>query len=173
MLGLALAEHYFGRLRRPAIVRPGWIGAAVVAGAGLLFLHPSVRLSLAGNAFRGTDVIIDPLFGIGFALVVLAATERERRRRPDLVVRAFAVIGLFSYSLYLMHLPLLAFGRVALRHLTTAPMPLWVGTWVIVLAGAGLLYVTVERHFIRGRPSTAPLRRMILRAERTAPYEAS
>ncbi len=51
----------------------------------------------------------EPLYGVAFALVVLLTLDRERAGKPTAVTaigRRLADVGVYSYSLYLLHRPI-------------------------------------------------------------------
>lgn len=114
--------------------------------------------------------LTDPALGVAVMFLIVfctrASAERSLGRRPA-VLRLLetpwlVTVGVFSYSYYLIHDPLLALVNMALRHssLMTALTPLAV--WLVTL-GVGLpfclacaygFHVVFERPFLPGRPQT-------------------
>jgi len=88
-LGALSADAYSGRVRLPAVFRswmmiPAWIAAAL--------------------ALPAVEVIF---FGLAYFTAVNACVQREQSGRwpDDGPLRIFRSVGLFSYSLYLVHFP--------------------------------------------------------------------
>ena len=99
----------------------------------------------------------EPLYGVAFALVVLATLDRERAGRPTAITaigRYLAAVGVYSYSLYLLHRPIqLAFepvvGRLAAAGFLglqplTASLLLMTATTPVVLVAARVFHRCCE-----------------------------
>jgi len=128
----------------------------------------SAILAVAGVAvlvFLGTETPVDiyagpglprPLsLGLGFALLLLAATAFEHRGGIGVVGR-LKVLGDMSYSVYLCHVLVLAvMGRIwvalSARIGTSVPLVIlwWVVTLVAILAVGYLSYRLIERPVMR------------------------
>lgn len=130
-------------------VRPWAIAVSVVA-----------LLAVVPNRLFDQQALTQPVVGAAVALwlVVLAASDRGRVRAV-LASRPLRYLGLFSYSLYLFHSPLLAFANLALLD-----APLSIGArlavmWLVALPLAVLLswvaFWLVERHFLTGHQQRA------------------
>jgi len=116
VLGAVIAEWAVGRFALPRVVfRPET--AALALGVGVLFEWQIWRY--------GLYTLKDPLYGIAFALLLCVALQRERVGRASAVGRSLAALGLYSYSLYLLHRPI---------QLAVEPLARDVATWPLVLA---------------------------------------
>jgi peptidoglycan/LPS O-acetylase OafA/YrhL len=116
VLGAVIAEWAVGRFALPRVVfRPET--AALALGLGVLFEWQTWRY--------GFYTLKDPLYGIAFALLLCVALQRERGGRASAVGRSLGALGLYSYSLYLLHRPI---------QLAVEPLARDVATWPIVLA---------------------------------------
>jgi peptidoglycan/LPS O-acetylase OafA/YrhL len=149
VLGLALAEAYAGTIQLPRWTRSWSLAGGVIFVGSAMYKFPVGRLSIAGHPFFATDVLLDPVLGFGFFVLVNAAIDLERRvpvvrSRP---LRGLAFIGLASYSLYLLHV--LAFHVAGDRILQALPAIIGVPlVWSGIVALSILLYLAVERHFV-------------------------
>jgi peptidoglycan/LPS O-acetylase OafA/YrhL len=130
--------------------KAGWPALIMfVAAVGWLYIDP--------DSAEARNLYSESLIGaaIALALLWLAAASLDGRRtwlHRILETRFLVWVGLWSYSLYLIHSPMLALGNLLL-------LPLGLPTWLqlivmlgVVLPAAGALaYVfhrLVERHFI-------------------------
>lgn len=77
-----------------------WAGAALIAG--------SVVLMPGGAAFPGAVAA----FPVAGAALLIASGRADTPLRRLLTARPMVAVGLISYSLYLWHWPLIAFGRL-------------------------------------------------------------
>ena len=124
------------------------LGLIALVGAGLCMALAIPHVDLAGlmvtpGAQWGADVISYPLLvGLGFGGLVLAILWGGQWIRFVFEVSPVRIIGLFSYSLYLWHLPIIH-GNVPFF----ANIPL-----ALAIAGAFLVsylsYQLVERPFL-------------------------
>lgn len=110
--GAAIALWAAGRLTVPRILRTPVVAITTLA----------IAVAAEWEMWRpGMYSIKEPLYGLAFALVVVTILDRERRGRParlPALGRWLGEVGVYSYSLYLVHRPLqLAFepivGRLA------------------------------------------------------------
>ena len=115
-----------------------WIGIA------LIILIPAFPLS---EIHPGVDSI---LVCVATLVVVLA---RSPRLSALAVTGALAVFGNWSYSLYLVHWPLLAFAGNA--YLRGIPQPVRIGLLGVAIGAGYLLYRVVERP-LRHSPAVTP-----------------
>ena len=100
ILGFYLAEVAAGRANLP----PGWRVMGWVAGG-----------SAPGLYFLGAREAAEVAFSLALAcLVQWVVSDRNGRFSSGLLARLLATVGLFSYSLYLVHAPCLAFLRSGL-----------------------------------------------------------
>jgi peptidoglycan/LPS O-acetylase OafA/YrhL len=138
-LGALLADRWAGRFRvRYAAV--AWLTAA-------LAVIP---------IWRWDPVVRDVVIGFGFTGLIaagLAATERGRGPAARAVagLGRLAPLGAMSYTLYVVHFPILAFMSGLLMKRSGGPLPEhfgWAAAGVAVATGvAYLLHLAVERPF--------------------------
>jgi peptidoglycan/LPS O-acetylase OafA/YrhL len=151
-LGVVAADAYRGDIRLPAFWQQArWVPVFLVAG---YLLKP------------GTIVL-----GLGFFIVVNVCTRLEVAGRwpSGGVVGAISRVGLWSYSLYLIHFPVqtitLALTRRVFPDVGLAGFVLRAVflTFVSCIAGR-LLFAVVERHFVTlpRRAGAAPLSAAVL-----------
>ena len=106
------------------------------------------------------------MWGITFFTLLNYCLQRERTQRwpTSLVVRWFARVGIFSYSLYLIHVPARNVVKYALRIPTVVSSPWLYIAFVTLMAGFGCLagwifFLLVERRFlVRKNMEDAPTR---------------
>jgi peptidoglycan/LPS O-acetylase OafA/YrhL len=158
VLGLLAAEAYFGHVSLPAALRRIEVGMAALIAAAVCGLTSLGTLSVGSHRIVLTEVVFHPLAGLAFFIVLSWAVHHEGRLLAGLTrtpVRLLAWIGLFSYSIYLLHPAIMRLlgeyipGRGVLRRAVL---------WLAVIGGSYLFYVLVERRFIRrsrGVPSPA------------------
>ncbi len=91
-----------------------------------------------------------------WAAVVLLVVLAPLRTKPLICNRVLELVGVLSYSIYLLHVPVLLFGLGPLRRAGIVPMQGWsvptIGAMVLLagacLAMATLTYTTIERPFL-------------------------
>jgi peptidoglycan/LPS O-acetylase OafA/YrhL len=120
-------------LRRPSLVVP-----------------PTIKWLALGTLLAVCALAFDPVHPRGAALVAVAATAlmilgRDGWVPRHLLTRPIAKIGDWSYSLYLLHWPLLSFAYIA--YLQQPPAPVLLGLLALSIALAGLQYRFVEEKF--------------------------
>jgi peptidoglycan/LPS O-acetylase OafA/YrhL len=161
-LGAAAAEAYAGR-----VTLPRWCSHPGAAAATL-----ATALWAASDP-RGW-VVSDTLMGVGFLFLlqwtigrechpsprIALADHRPGVPRPSAATAVLAGVGVFSYSLYLTHVPILDGARLLGYNLGFAPQS--VGTLAVMSAAAVgsigfayLFYLVFERPFLR-RSSSPP-----------------
>ncbi|MCS6777539.1 MAG: acyltransferase [Chloroherpetonaceae bacterium] len=145
---------------RQAVRREGSVPARQILGPGLLWGVALLVLFGGGKArFDRYQPYYDLLFGAATAwlLYVLFTDEGERRLRLSrwLSWRPLTTIGLFSYSLYLIHAPLLHAAYLIYRPLfRVRPEGMFVLlllTVPLIVGAAYLFYLCFERPFLRKR----------------------
>ncbi len=104
-LGALAVEAAFGIVRLPSLWRRGWFGSAILA----------VAIAVTSAYLTSPDGLVknllwfagDLLWGAGFFVWINRAAELEQRWRAAAAVprwvAPWAAIGLFSYSIYLIH----------------------------------------------------------------------
>lgn len=147
-LGMVAVEGYFGLLQLPKAC--SWI-ALVPAWAALALL-----------AERGAPLLVPALWGMCFFTLLNSCVGVERRRGwPARGVAAWLTsAGVFSYSIYLAHVPARAVMKQLLGKISaTADPGLYVALAALFASGgylAGrLFFLLVERRFLN-RPGTPP-----------------
>jgi peptidoglycan/LPS O-acetylase OafA/YrhL len=152
-LGAFAVEAHFGRVRLPRFCRSLPVGLGLLAVA-IVINHPAVR----GGVL---SLFNDAAFGLACFVFLNVLCERERRGDVERwlaalgsreVVRGLAFVGLWSYSLYLIHHPIV----VAAKQIGTR-LGLGVGGIVVLrltlpLVAAYVFFRLVERHFLNVRP---------------------
>lgn len=153
-LGVLAAEAYFGRVKLPRWSRSPVLAVALIVVAALLFRHPLGATSLNGHYFRVSDVVLDPLVGLGYFALLLAIVTREPQLRAqrvaDRVIRVLGWVGLFSYSLYLLHPILLATAAKLTADVHMTGTLQTVVMLALVLATSWGFSRVIERPFITG-----------------------
>ncbi|WP_372623901.1 acyltransferase family protein [Falsiroseomonas sp.] len=137
-LGAILARHRATLARR--------IGALGTWQTAALWLLCYVLLQLAG-LLPGGPLVNDMIAGTGAALLLALVLGSARAQRL-LLTPPLPWLGAISYSLYLVHVPVL----LALVHLAPPPVPAWlpaVAAPLLAIPLAWLLYRTVERPAMR------------------------
>ncbi len=150
---------------------PRWTRKPAIAAAVL-----AVGVLAEWQMWRpGLYTFKEPLYGLAFALVVLATLDRERAGKPTSVTplgRYVADVGVYSYSLYLVHRPIQLCFEPAARRLAEARMlglepltislALMTATTPVVLIAARLLHryceapcVAIAQRVGRERPEHA------------------
>jgi peptidoglycan/LPS O-acetylase OafA/YrhL len=148
VLGAVVAEWAAGRLGLPRVLSSPWPGV-VALGAGVLLEW------YAGS--WGLYVLKEPLYGVAFALLLHAALAHERPGPGSAPGRYLAGVGVYSYSLYLLHRPIqLAFEPLA-REVATWPAVIGQGvpSSLLIMVATTPLVLWAARVFYRGceRPS--------------------
>jgi peptidoglycan/LPS O-acetylase OafA/YrhL len=95
------------------------------------------------------------VFGVIFFALVCTVVDREHPIARIFAWRPLVAVGVMSYSLYLVHQPLVEIGGHALGG-RLSPLLVFVALVVMIpalLLVARLLFVTVEQHTITGGPA--------------------
>jgi peptidoglycan/LPS O-acetylase OafA/YrhL len=157
-LGALAVESAFGLIKLPRWCRDLRVAAlALLSAAALAWVLPFVE---SRNVLHGCGwLLLHPLWGVGFFVVLNRAVEAERGwRQSHSLPRAVAwlsAVGLFSYSLYLTHqLVLLEAWRFESRRLPALVVALILMTPLCV-AFAWLFFRLFERPFLARSSSAA------------------
>ncbi len=147
-LGATVAEWAAGRLTLPRVLRTPWPGIALLGAGVWIEWH-------AGS--YGLYIVKEPVYGVAFALLLYAALAHERPGFPSAPGRYLGRVGVYSYSLYLLHRPIqLAFEPIA-REIATWPIVIALGmpSSLLIMAGTTPLVLWASRVFYRycERPS--------------------
>ena len=113
-LGAIAVEAAFGLVKLPQWCRNFWLGAvAIVLASTTSTLLPTIQKDTLPHDLAW--MLMHPLWGLGFFILVNRVVHAEQRslsslREPRVFARmagrlvaALAFVGVFSYSLYLMH----------------------------------------------------------------------
>jgi peptidoglycan/LPS O-acetylase OafA/YrhL len=168
LAGAALARF----LRIDGRTRNGlaWSAALVAALALFVALYPNVYLLVTGEQrlLAGAEPRMmwrDPLY-LAAALAVLAAALRAPLARPLLANRFMRFSGAISYSVYLVHLPIVV-ALVSLQPLAERPL------LFLPIAFAATVALSAAVHFGFERPARTLLRATLGGAARSQSAVAS
>jgi peptidoglycan/LPS O-acetylase OafA/YrhL len=153
VLGAIAVEAYLGKIRLPRVFASPWAALAAFA-VGVAMAPPPGTWE-----FPGGQALSDSVFGL-FGFIVLnwfCALEKRGSFSTTLVARGLARLGLMSYSLYLVHNPVMVvLKRVAVSAGITNVFAVTAIRLGGALGAAALFFWLVERHFLtRPRPSPA------------------
>lgn len=150
-LGAVSVEYALGHIRLPLIVRRLEVGLALLVATCTLY-----TVKDPGGGTIGAKMVwfwTTPLFGLSFFIIVNALTRPELTGRvAGGWMRFWAKVGLFSYSLYLVHELVVAnLLNVIMAHSAHPELKAAYGLALIPAAVAlGWVYfLLVERRFIR------------------------
>jgi peptidoglycan/LPS O-acetylase OafA/YrhL len=119
----------------------------ILAAIGLLLIGYAVFQYDDGLRFPGIHAAV-PV--VGAATILLACEPGETRVGRLLSLRPLRWVGLWSYSIYMVHWPLIVFGRMIYPDTTSK---IFTPAVFILSIGLGLLsYEIVERPFRGGKP---------------------
>lgn len=149
-LGAVAVEAYLGRFT----LAPFWRSRVVAA------ILTAIACVITMRAPAGIQLLADPLWGVAYFvwLNVACANERHVAAEGSRVVRLLANVGLWSYSLYLTHEPVLGFAKHLGFRLQLGVGGVLALRIVLPLTLAYLFHVAVERRFLnRVAPTDAPV----------------
>src|ERR1035437_438932 len=136
-LGAISVEARYGMLKLPS-----WCYSTMVATLSLLLasMHYSVDWLNGSVGYTGKAIVfvLQPLWGIGFFILLNKVATLESILSRFSVVRSLAYVGTFSYSLYLVH-------ELAFLFVPSVP---WPTKAVIALLFAWVFYVFFQKPFI-------------------------
>ncbi|KQU46000.1 hypothetical protein ASG67_15455 [Sphingomonas sp. Leaf339] len=136
----------------------GWAFKSLPIGrpAWLLVLGLAGLIACAWVAYR-TD--ITPLLTVAIGLVstiVVVGAARAETGRPSALARVFTFLGDASYSIYLVHYPLLSISTKMLMPVTNSPYLAFLIVTGLALAGGIGCHLMVERPLLRRIPRRPP-----------------
>jgi peptidoglycan/LPS O-acetylase OafA/YrhL len=123
----------------------------IAAGAGIIFHH-----------MPGITIYMDPIIGLfTMSLILAAMNSGPNAIRTVLESRPLVFVGTFSYSLYLIHAPLLQLiWQYAIHPLRLGPerSVLLLATLgsALIIGATYLFYLVCERPFLNTRPNQIP-----------------
>jgi peptidoglycan/LPS O-acetylase OafA/YrhL len=156
VLGLLAVEAFFGHVALPRVFHRLEVGFLSLAAAALCGLTSLGTLTVGSHRVVLTEIVYHPLAGLAFFIILNWAIRSEAALlagRAHNVVRLLAWMGLFSYSIYLLHPAIMRLlgeyipGRGVLRRAIL---------WAAVIGGSWLFFKLVESHFIRRAQRTRP-----------------
>lgn len=159
--GGALGEFFFGYNAYFALgvglydivtSRPGWLAAFRRFNGFGLMLGVSVLLMLLIGVAALHIRVVSGFLSVLLAVLSISVLLAGRVSRKNLFIRAFHEVGIFSFSLYLYHFPLLILSYVGLVVLTGDLVQYSRYYWValpVVTAGCYVLYYVSERLAVR------------------------
>jgi peptidoglycan/LPS O-acetylase OafA/YrhL len=143
---LAVTVAWHERLPGRPLAAVGWIGLLAIL-AGVVLIDPS-------TPYPGVAALL-PTLGAG--AVILSGT-RPGSPGSVLVVRPLRYLGRISYSLYLIHWPLLVLPAAALPLGAELPLAERIGLVLLAVVLAAASYRFVEEPIHRGRRIALPAR---------------
>jgi peptidoglycan/LPS O-acetylase OafA/YrhL len=165
VLGAVIAEWAAGRVRLPRIVSQPWLAATVFGLGVLLEWH---------RWHHGLYALLEPVYGVAFALLLCVVLRRERDVEASTVGRYLAGVGLCSYSLYLLHRPIqLAFEPLA-RQVSAWPSVVERGipSSLLIMAASTPIVLWAARVFYRYCEAPAVARAERARGTPTARFDS-
>lgn len=148
--GALIAEWAAGNVRLPERIATWWI------------VLPLLLLTIYVGEYHfwhfGIYLLREPLYGAAFALLLMTALRQRRALEPSRLAVWLGGVGVWSYSLYLVHRPIqLAFEPLArriaampfvIRHAIPTSLLLFAATTPLILWLARLFYRWCEAPFI-------------------------
>jgi peptidoglycan/LPS O-acetylase OafA/YrhL len=149
---IALAYGYVGSLRPAIAALLAWLGLALIVLSAFLFGE--------GTPFPGVAALMPVLGAVG--LIAFGETAGDLGPLRLLRLTVFQFVGTISYSLYLVHWPLLVFIQYV-----EWISPNQIGAFLLItglaaVPAAWLLYRFVEYPFIRGAARERPTQKRTL-----------
>ena len=148
VLGAMVAEWAAGRLALPRVLRTPWPGLTVLGGGLWIEWH---------TGSYGLYIVKEPVYGVAFALLLYAALAHERRGLPWAAERYLGRVGVYSYSLYLLHRPIQLAFEPLVREVATWPLVIALGmpSSLLIMGATTPLVLWASRIFYRycERPS--------------------
>jgi peptidoglycan/LPS O-acetylase OafA/YrhL len=131
-------------------------GASAVAVATPLIWH----FGHEGRYMAPQDILVG-MATASFLALCVQPSSIIAAPRALLEMKPIVWLGTFSYSIYLMHTPILAKVRPFTNLLHLSPLPEFIFTMLvtvpIVVAASFAFYLVCERPFIYRRPAPAPV----------------
>ncbi len=152
-LGALAVEVQLGLVKLPR-----WCSSAGVAFAALAAAI-ALRMLPGALGLPRVPVLEDPAFGVAFFILVNAACRGRWAEKASMFASGWLVrVGLVSYSIYLVHVPILTVVKqVGFRLGLGVPM-ITLLRIVVPVALAYVFYVVVERRFLNySRPAPSGL----------------
>jgi peptidoglycan/LPS O-acetylase OafA/YrhL len=152
-LGAVAVEAHLGRVKLPSLASSLWVAGAAL-GVGVAIAPPFH----AWPTIPGASLVNDVIFSFaGFVLVnACCRADREGRIAGNRIALAFARLGVMSYSLYLVHFPVMAVTkRFALMLGLRSVSALLACRFGAALLAAYAFFRLVESHFLNASRAKA------------------
>jgi peptidoglycan/LPS O-acetylase OafA/YrhL len=147
---IAAQESYHQRVRR------GWGTLAIALAVLIVGFILAAGRSRAGTLAPYLDMTVGLMTALTLGVLLRDSGAKRLWLSRALSWRPLVAIGLFSYSLYLVHAPLLhALWMIYHSRLHPAPVPMFlmlVASIPLLVALAYLFYIMFERPFLNSRP---------------------
>ena len=169
--GMVTAVVATSSVRRTLLLQMPWNALTIAAGVGTIGAFALQRVpglrEMLRMQHRGGSWLLDVMVGVtvSAALLSLARTAATGHGRTNLwairvlQARPVAIAGDFSYSLYLIHVPIVTLVSVALAGASLSPAARYVSMYLVGvpsgLAAGGMLYLAVERYCVRNQRQRA------------------
>jgi len=146
--GAFIAEAYVGRIRLARLSSLAAVAVVLVGLNSANYLHPIIRVD---------ELVTDLAWGVGFAVLLAWAMldcPPALARLIGQLARWLTPLGNMSYSLYLVHMPvlfLLSAWWLSSHHALPAGLELAAVGVTVSLGLAGLCWYCVERYFVSPR----------------------
>jgi peptidoglycan/LPS O-acetylase OafA/YrhL len=124
--------------------------------SGLVLLGAGIFIALFRRSFADEHLwIVEPLIGAGVAASLVSLVEAPASRVRDMLAHRRVVgLGLFSYSIYLIHSPIIGWCNLATHNVD---MPIGLRFTMLLLVAVPLaigisfgFYLLVEKRFLSG-----------------------
>lgn len=135
-------------------VRLAWL--PLLGAGGVLLAFAAAIAMRAPGGFHAAWLVL--LFGVGAGLCIVGAAARDRARSGPGGSRIATFLGDASYSIYLVHFPLLSvLCKLAVRLMPGVPASVVFAGAVAASVAAGVVFhVAVERPLLRRIPARLP-----------------
>lgn len=142
-VGALLAEWAAGNVRLPRVLGSWWLVAPLVA----LVLY----VGEYHNWHYGIWIVREPAYGAAFGLALLAVLQLSRPLRPSRAALWLADVGVWSYSLYLVHRPIQLALEPLARRIAASPFVIEHGipTSLLLFTASTPLVLKAGRVFYR------------------------
>lgn len=142
-LGALAAEVFVGNVKLPSFASSPFAFALLLAMAEYADYVP--RDSFLGAA---AHVASDPLYGIAFFVLVNRMATRSNEVWARGLMRHVVAVGLFSYSLYLLHVPAMGIAKLIGNYLGVSMGAMVALRMVLPFPLAWLFHRAIERPFM-------------------------
>ncbi len=142
-LGAFLAEAYVGRVKLPTWSRSPWAFAAA-----LLVAEGADQLQRMAPLGSFAHVLVDPLYGLAFFVLVNMLVASERDVWTHGLPRFAVLLGMASYSIYLVHVPVMGLAKALLLRAQAPSWSVVALRLTLPLVVGALFYRVIEKPFL-------------------------